>query len=526
MNDALNRLLAAVVLDPTNEASFLNTLSLLEYVGACKINRAVGDRHTVAVLDHAADEARHALAFKQLADAVAGGRHYGYLARDAALRYFSALDHTLSAWLAGNDALDSWACYLVVTAAVERRAMLIYPVLRRHSRHPRVVEEVKRIISEEASHKVAIEKAAKDLLISRALDWDTVLDQEQTLFDALLNAMLAALNEASPRAKRQDQVIPSQAETLTRGDVRQVFHQNLLELVLSAAAVHREHHDPSEVQCSSLLSIKTGACPEDCAYCSQSSRHDNPAKRQALLSVDEVVHAARSAQARGADRFCMGAAWRQAKGGESFEQVLEMVRQVRALGLETCVTLGMLNDDQAARLKEAGLDYYNHNLDTSPEFYGKIITTRTFAERLQTLERVRAAGIKVCSGGILGLGETDEDRVGLLFELARQEPQPESVPINALVAMPGTPLEDRPPVAWDAMVRTVATARILMPRTKVRLSAGRGAMHEAAQAMCFLAGANSIFLGEKLLTTANRGPDQDAELLGKLGLKPSARVDE
>ena len=526
MHEGLERLLEAVVADPTLEARFLNTLSLLEYVGARKIGRAVGDRHSVDVLEHAAHEARHALAFKQLANAVAREQSDGYIARDAALSYFSQLDHSLSAWLANDDCVDPWASYLVVTAAVERRAMGVYPALRKRTRHPAVAEELKRIISEEADHKAPIENSARDLLAHRGLAWSYVIDLEQALFDQLLSSMLAALGLVDPNkenTKQQDD--PKQTtRSLTRSHIRQIFHQPLLDLVVRAASVHREHHDPRTLQCSSLLSIKTGGCAEDCSYCSQSSRYDNPAERTGMLSVEEVVRAARNAKACGADRFCMGAAWRQIKNEGQFDEVLNMIRQVRKLGLETCVTLGMLERKHALRLKEAGLDYYNHNLDTSPEFYSTIVTTRTFEDRLRTLEHVRAAGMKVCSGGILGMGETDEDRIGLLFELARQHPQPESVPINALVAIPGTPLENQTPIPWDTMVRMVATARVLMPHSKVRLSAGRDSMDEATQAMCFLAGANSIFLGEQLLTTTNRSLNRDAELLDKLGLRPNARL--
>ncbi|TAH36903.1 MAG: biotin synthase BioB [Planctomycetota bacterium] len=306
---------------------------------------------------------------------------------------------------------------------------------------------------------------------------------------------------------------------LTREAIAALYGRPLLDLVFEAAAVHRAHHDPAEVQCSQLLSIKTGACPEDCAYCPQSARYDAAVEREELMSVERVLAAARSARRNGADRFCMGAAWREVKDGPEFQRVLEMVRGVKALGLETCVTLGMLQPHQAGALKEAGLDYYNHNLDTSPEFYGEIITTRTYEDRLKTLDAVRAAGIHVCCGGILGMGESREDRIGLLYELARQDPQPESVPINALVAVKGTPLEDQPPLPWDEMLRAVAVARILIPQAKIRLSAGRTTMSDEAQALCFLAGANSIFLGDKLLTTPNPGLDHDGALLQRLGLR-------
>ncbi len=303
-------------------------------------------------------------------------------------------------------------------------------------------------------------------------------------------------------------------------DVEALFAQPLLELVFDAARVHREHHDPSKIQCSQLLSIKTGGCPEDCGYCSQSAHFDTPVKKEPLLALGEVVAAAREAKANGADRFCMGAAWREVKDGPEFERVLAMVREVKSLGLETCVTLGMLDDRQAEKLKDAGLDYYNHNLDTGRSHYGEIVHTRTLDDRLETLANVRAAGIHVCSGGILGLGETTRARAELLCELATLDPQPESVPINALVHVEGTPLEKQAPLDWTELVRAVAVARILMPRAVVRLSAGRTQMHEASQALCFLAGANSIFVGDELLTTPNPAPSSDAALFTKLGLSP------
>jgi biotin synthase len=292
----------------------------------------------------------------------------------------------------------------------------------------------------------------------------------------------------------------------------------LLELVYEAVGVHRAHHDPAAMQCSQLLSIKTGACPEDCSYCSQSARYATPVEREALLSVEEVARAARTARETGADRFCMGAAWREVKDGASFERVLDMVRAVKAEGLEACATLGMLTPPQAARLAEAGLDYYNHNLDTGESFYGEVITTRTQADRLETLRAVRGAGLAVCCGGILGMGESRRDRAELLATLASLDPQPESVPINALVPIEGTPLASAPPLDWAEMVRAVAAARILIPRAVIRLSAGRTTMTEEAQALCFLAGANSIFTGDELLTTPNPGPASDAALLRKLGL--------
>ncbi|HEX9793098.1 MAG TPA: biotin synthase BioB [Planctomycetota bacterium] len=310
----------------------------------------------------------------------------------------------------------------------------------------------------------------------------------------------------------------------TRDQVAELYRRPLLDLVFEAAAVHRAHHDPAEVQCSSLLSIKTGACPEDCAYCPQSAHFEVELETEKLIGLDRVLEAARSARAGGADRFCMGAAWREVREGEDFDQVLAMVRGVKALGLETCATLGMIEPRHAAALADAGLDYYNHNLDTSPEYYGEIISTRTYADRLQTLQRVRDAGMKVCCGGILGMGESEADRIGLLHELARMEPPPESVPINALVPVAGTPLGETEPLPWQDMVRAVAAARLLMPRSKVRLSAGRTEMSEEAQALCFLAGANSVFLGDRLLTTPNPGIDADGALLAKLGLHPERNV--
>ncbi len=306
---------------------------------------------------------------------------------------------------------------------------------------------------------------------------------------------------------------------LSRADVAALYRKPLLELVFEAATVHRAHHDPAEVQCATLLSIKTGACPEDCKYCAQSAHYETGLERERLMEPDEVVIAAERARAGGADRFCMGAAWRGPRDGRDFDSVLEMVARVKALGLETCATLGMLTRDQARRLAAAGLDYYNHNLDTSPEFYGEIITTRTYRDRLDTLAEVRAAGMKVCCGGILGMGESEADRIGLLHQLAKQDPPPESVPINALVPVAGTPLGDVAPLPWEQMLRAVATARVLMPWSYVRLSAGRESMSEELQALCFLAGANSIFLGDRLLTAPNRGRDADAALLAKLGLR-------
>jgi len=306
----------------------------------------------------------------------------------------------------------------------------------------------------------------------------------------------------------------------TRQEVSRLYHEPLLDLVSQAQIVHRDFHPTNEVQMCRLLSIKTGGCPEDCAYCPQSAHYPTGVERQALLDKDEVMAFARRAKADGATRFCMGAAWRDAPRGREFESVLESVRSVAGLGMEVCCTLGMLSGEQATRLKEAGLTAYNHNLDTSPEFYGEIITTRSYQERLATIAAVRKAGITVCCGGILGMGESDEDRIGLLHQLATLDPHPESVPINMLVRAPGTPLGNAADLDPLIMVRTIATARILMPQARVRLAAGRKQMSREAVLLCFLAGANSIFTGEKLLTTPNPAPDEDAEMLRELGLKP------
>jgi biotin synthase len=317
---------------------------------------------------------------------------------------------------------------------------------------------------------------------------------------------------------------PGQAELSPRHDWRKkevvsLLSQPLLELIDHARAVHRRHHEGG-VQLASLLSIKTGSCPEDCKYCPQSAHYAKSTglQREELLDVDAVLAKAETAKRAGASRFCMGAAWREVKEGDAFDRVLAMVRGVRSLGMEACVTLGMLTEVQAERLAEAGLTAYNHNLDTSAEFYGEIITTRCYQERLDTIERVRQAGIQVCCGGIIGMGESLEDRAGLLVTLANLDPHPESVPINALVAVPGTPLEGRPQVDPLDLVRMVAAARILMPGSRVRLSAGRHNLTKEAQILCFLAGANSIFYGDKLLTTANNDTDDDLALIGEAGL--------
>lgn len=306
---------------------------------------------------------------------------------------------------------------------------------------------------------------------------------------------------------------------VSREEVAAIYHAPLLELVARAGEVHRRHHNPGEVQVCVLLSVKTGGCPEDCGYCPQAARYHTAVEAQPLMEVAEALDAARAAKAAGATRFCMGAAWREVKDDARFDRVVEMIRGVKALGgLEVCCTLGMLTESQAQRMKAAGLDAYNHNLDTSPEYYDRIISTRTYADRLDTLAHVRDAGISVCCGGIVGMGETDADRVGLLHTLVNLPEHPESVPVNALVAVEGTPMGDRPKVDVWSMLRVIATARILMPTAMVRLSAGRLDMSESDQALCFLAGANSIFAGEKLLTTGNPGFDRDKAMFARLGL--------
>ncbi|RMG15904.1 MAG: biotin synthase BioB [Deltaproteobacteria bacterium] len=306
----------------------------------------------------------------------------------------------------------------------------------------------------------------------------------------------------------------------TTEEILEIHDQPLLDLIHQAMCVHRETFGDHKVQLCSLLSVKTGGCPEDCGYCPQAARYHTGVEAQKLLPVEEVLAEAKRAKAQGATRFCMGAAWREAKDGRDFEAVLEMVRGVRALGLEACATLGMLTESQARRLAEAGLTAYNHNLDTSPEYYGEIITTRRYEDRLRTLEHVRKAGIHVCCGGIIGMGESPRDRARMLAVLASMDPHPESVPVNALVAVPGTPLEKQAPVDTVEMVRMIATARIVIPRAKVRLSAGRLSMSEEAQLLCFMAGANSIFFGDRLLTTQNPSFDEDKALLEKAGLIP------
>jgi biotin synthase len=303
-------------------------------------------------------------------------------------------------------------------------------------------------------------------------------------------------------------------------DVLGLFALPFPELVFQAATVHRRHFDPAAVQLSTLLSVKTGGCPEDCAYCPQSRRYATGVEDESVLPLEEVLSSAKAAKANGASRFCMGAAWRGPKDRD-LDKILPMVEGVKALGLETCVTLGMLRPGQAERLRDAGLDYYNHNLDTSPEFYGEIISTRTYDDRLDTLGAVRAAGIRVCCGGIVGMGESRRDRAALIAQLSSLDPYPESVPINDLVAVEGTPLARQEKLDPLEFVRTIAAARIAMPKAWVRLSAGRESMPEAVQALCFLAGANSVFYGEKLLTTGNPEATRDRALFARLGLKPA-----
>ena len=325
-----------------------------------------------------------------------------------------------------------------------------------------------------------------------------------------------------------DASFPSQPDLRydwTREEVQALFALPFNDLLFKAHGLHRAHHAPNTVQLSTLLSIKTGACPEDCAYCPQSVRFNTGLTKEPLMEVQAVVAAAQEAKANGATRFCMGAAWRSPKDRD-LDKVEVMVREVKALGLETCVTLGMLQGHQAQRLADAGLDYYNHNLDTSPEYYSKIISTRTYTDRLETLTNVRAAGVKVCCGGIVGMGEGEADRVGLLQQLATLNPHPDSVPINDLVQVAGTPLKGAEPLHPLEFVRVIAVARVLMPAAAVRLSAGRTAMSEETQALAFFAGANSIFYGDKLLTTANPQNEKDRALMSRLGIVPEGQVSE
>jgi biotin synthase len=306
----------------------------------------------------------------------------------------------------------------------------------------------------------------------------------------------------------------------TREEVRSLYNRRLLDALFEAQSVHRNYFEAGEVQLCQLLSIKTGGCPEDCAYCPQSAHYSTGVEREPIVALDRVMKEAHEARDRGVTRFCMGAAWRQVTDGPEFDAVLEMVRGVSSLGLEVCCTLGMLNESQARRLADAGLHAYNHNLDTSAEFYGQIITTRSYEDRLRTLDHVRKAGVTVCSGGIIGMGESDEDRIGLLHQLATLNPHPESVPINVLVRVEGTPLAMEEDVDPLLLVRTIATARSLMPASRLRLSAGRRSLSREAVALCLMAGANSIFVGDKLLTTPNPARDEDEILIEELALKP------
>lgn len=315
-------------------------------------------------------------------------------------------------------------------------------------------------------------------------------------------------------------------KTWTKAEILDVYNKPLLELVYEAATVHRQYHKPGEVQISSLLSIKTGGCSEDCGYCPQSARYHTDVKVHKLMDIDEVSAASDSAKAAGASRMCLGAAWREVRDNKDFDKVLEMVKAINSKDMEVCCTLGMLTEEQAKKLADAGLYAYNHNIDTSEEFYGDVITTRTYEDRLNTIKNVRKAGMTVCSGGIIGMGESVEDRIGMLYTLTNLTPQPESVPINGLVPVEGTPLENQEAIpVWD-MIRMIATTRIVMPHTAVRLSAGRVSMSTEAQALCFMAGASSIFAGDKLLTTANPAFNEDVDMFKVLGLTPKLAFSE
>ncbi|KAG8997726.1 biotin synthase [Tulasnella sp. JGI-2019a] len=322
-----------------------------------------------------------------------------------------------------------------------------------------------------------------------------------------------------PLLDTKDQVTSPSPSRFTKHEISEIYHSPLLDLVFRAASVHRQHQDAAKIQLCTLLNIKSGGCTEDCSYCSQSSKYKTATKASKLLELEPVLEAAREAKKNGSTRFCMGAAWRDLQGRKSgFERILKMVTEIRAMGMEVCTTLGMLSPDQARRLKEAGLTAYNHNLDTSREFYPSVITTRSYDERLETISAVRDAGINVCSGGILGLGETDEDRIGLIHEVSNMPEHPESFPVNALVPIEGTPLENNEPVGHQTMLRTIATARIALPRTIIRLAAGRHVYSESEQAMCFLAGANAVFTGERMLTTPCSGWDEDKAMMDRWGL--------
>ncbi|KAJ3576137.1 hypothetical protein NP233_g641 [Leucocoprinus birnbaumii] len=312
-----------------------------------------------------------------------------------------------------------------------------------------------------------------------------------------------------------------------RKEIKEIYESPLMDLVFRSASIHRQHHDPSKIQLCTLMNIKTGGCSEDCSYCSQSSRYTTATKASKLLEVDPVIEAARKAKENGSTRFCMGAAWRDLSGRKrGFDRILHMVREVRGMGMEVCTTLGMLSPEQARQLKEAGLTAYNHNLDTSREYYPQVITTRSYDDRLDTIKAVREAGISVCSGGILGLGETDADRIGLIWEISCLPEHPESFPVNALVPIPGTPLEGNERVPHTTLVRTIATARIVLPTTIIRLAAGRNTLSEAEQAMCFMAGANAVFTGEQMLTTPCSPWDEDKALMGRWGLEGMASFEQ
>ena len=331
---------------------------------------------------------------------------------------------------------------------------------------------------------------------------------------------MSTVTEQTITLHRPKAAAAPKAERWSVDAIEALFKLPFPELLYRAQTVHREHFDPTKVEFATLLSVKTGGCSEDCGYCPQSAKYDTDVKASKLMELEEVLFAAQRAKDAGATRFCMGAAWREPKDRD-IEKVAELVRGVKGLGMETCATLGMLKEDHAKALAEAGLDFYNHNLDTAPDFYGDIITTRVYQDRLDTLARVRGAGVKVCSGGIVGMGESHRQRAGLIAELANLDPYPESVPINNLVRVEGTPLAQQEPLDPFEFVRTIAVARITMPKARVRLSAGRQQMGDAIQALCFLAGANSIFYGDKLLTTGNPDTDADVQLLARLGMGPA-----
>ncbi|OAX44871.1 biotin synthase BioB [Rhizopogon vinicolor AM-OR11-026] len=335
------------------------------------------------------------------------------------------------------------------------------------------------------------------------------------------------LRSTAPRFSRSlatvthnPQILTPLRHDWTRQEIKKIYDSPLLDLVFRASSIHRQNHDPSKIQLCTLMNIKTGGCSEDCSYCSQSSRYSTPTTASRLVDIEPVLEAARKAKENGSTRFCMGAAWRDLAGRKrGFERILEMVREVRGMGMEVCTTLGMLSPEQAKQLKEAGLTAYNHNLDTSREFYPQVITTRSYDERLETISAVRDAGISVCSGGILGLGESDQDRIGLIQEVANMPEHPESFPVNALVPIPGTPLEGNERVPHHTLLRTIATARVVLPGTIIRLAAGRNTLSESEQVMCFMAGANAVFTGEQMLTTPCSPWDEDKAMMGRWGLE-------